>query len=262
MTIWVIPLVLVLLGAQQVPNPQSVSKKTERQGKQSSTPSTANSVVVYQTSEPLSGTEQSDSGEAANLSKRLFDALVANWPLVIVGIGGVFAALKTLRAIQRQIEIQISGERAWVLVDPGIIPDDFEPNPNRVAFLEVRPIIKNYGKTPAQITRVGISEEKVPAAGALQPEPKYKYEQSVDIVLPPDQPIQPLRIMIAQTDFIDVRQGDPVLYVHGFVDYLDLGGQERKTRFCFVYNVPSGFTSSNRGFYISGNAPAAYTKCT
>lgn len=100
------------------------------------------------------------------------------------------APLRTLGTIQRQIEIQISGERAWVLVDPGNIPDDFEPRPGRVAFLEVRPIIKNYGKTPAHITRVGISEDKVPAIGKLQPEPKYKHEQSVDIMLPPDLPIQ------------------------------------------------------------------------
>jgi len=203
-----------------------------------------------------------ESELSVSLCKRLFDALVTNWPLVVVGIGGIWAALRTLAAIKRQIEIQISGERAWVLVDPGIIPDDFEPRPDRIAFLEVRPIIKNYGKTPAQITRVGISDERIPAAGQLQPEPKYKYEQSVDIILPPDQPIQPMKIMIPQTDFIDVRQGDPILYVYGFIEYADFGDKPRKSRFCFVYNVPSGFTSFKRGFYIAGNAPAAYTKCT
>ncbi len=207
-------------------------------------------------------TSLAESEPTNSLCKALFDALITNWPLILVGIGGIWAALRTLGTIKRQIEIQISGERSWVLVDPGNIPDDFEPVPDRVAFLEVRPIIKNYGKTPAHITRVGISEDKVPATGKLQPEPQYKYEQSVDIMLPPDLPIQPLRILIPQADFIDVRQGDPTLYVYGFIDYIDLGDKPRKSKFCFVYNVPSGFTSFKRGFYIPGNAPAAYTECT
>lgn len=213
--------------------------------------------LIITLSASLTGSDRGNS-----LCERLIDALVTNWPLVIVGIGGIWAALRTLGTIQRQIEIQISGERAWVLVDPGNIPDDFEPRPDRVAFLEVRPIIRNYGKTPAHITRVGISEDRVPATGKLQPEPKYKHEQSVDIMLPPDLPIQPLRILIPQANFIDVRQGDPTLYVYGFIDYIDLGDKPRKSKFCFVYNVPSGFTSFKRGFYIPGNVPSAYTECT
>ena len=197
-----------------------------------------------------------------SLCERLFDAVVTNWPLVLVGIGGTWAALRTLRAIERQIEVQIRSERAWILADPGNIPDDFEPRSDRITFLEVRPHIKNYGKTPAQITRFGISDDKISPAGKLQAEPNYKYEQHVDIVLPQDQTIQPLKIMIPQTEFIAVRQGDPILYIYGFIDYVDFGDKPRKSRFCFVYNVPSGFTSLKRGFYIPGNVPEAYTKCT
>ena len=71
-----------------------------------------------------------------------------------------------------------------------------------------------------------------------------------------------MRILIPEADFIDVRQGDPTLYVYGFIDYIDLGDKPRKSKFCFVDNVPSGFTSFKRGFYIPGNVPSAYTECT
>lgn len=172
------------------------------------------------------------------------------------------AAKDTAESTKLSIEMMISSERAWVLADPGSIPDDFEPRPDRIAFLEVRPVIKNYGKTMTRITRAGISSDIVPSTGKLQPEPKYKYEQSVDIVLPPDVPIQALKIMIPQTDFIAARQGDTTLYVYGFIDYVDFGQKPRTSKFCFVYLVPSGFTSLKRGFYFSGDVPEAYTKCT
>jgi hypothetical protein len=188
-------------------------------------------------------------------------ALVAALTLVVIA----YQAKKTAdaaEATEKNVEAVLNSSRAWILVDPGVIPDDFEPDPNLIAFLEIRPIIKNYGKTPAKITRMGISQVNLPTNDKLPPEPTDQHVQSADIVLPPDLPIQPLKLMIAQTDFIEVRRGDPLLYVHGFVDYVDLGDRPRTSRFCFIYNVPSGFTSLKRGFYIPGNVPPAYTKCT
>lgn len=182
--------------------------------------------------------------------------------LVAVGVLQSLVLLTTAVIIYLQILTMIGSERAWILADTGIIPDDFEPDPNKVGFLEIRPVVTNYGKTPAQITRMAISEIKVPTDGILPPEPEHKNEQAVNIVLPPDTPIQPLRILIDQKDFIRLREGNPVLYIYGFIDYIDFGKKSRTSRFCFVYNVPSGFVTSKRGFYIPANVPEAYTKCT
>lgn len=246
---------------------QNASQNHQEGGKQTTRPTAEPTIgpsVGTPSSELTRATEkdvsQSDHGDV--LRKRFVDALIASWPLVVIGIPGILAALRTLNAIKRQTEILIDSERAWILADPGIINDDFEPDASRVEFFELAPPLKNYGKTPARIVEFAINACQVSTPDKLPPEPEYRNTQTVDIMLPPDLPIQPLHIMIEQSDFINIRQGNPTLYVYGFIKYVDFGGEPRESRFCFVYYVPSGFTSVKRGFYIPPDAPLTYTRNT
>jgi hypothetical protein len=165
-------------------------------------------------------------------------------------------------AARNSVDVLINSERAWVLVETGKIPDQFGPDPNRVEFLEIKPILRNFGKTPARITRVAVRSHQVPTPDSLPPEPEYQRESAVNITLPPDVPLQPMNVLIPLANFTEIRQGNPVLYVYGFVDYLDLGDKERQSRFCFMYYVPSGFVSMERGFYMATAVPETYTRCT
>lgn len=43
--------------------------------------------------------------------EKLIDALIANWPLVAIGIPGIWAAVVTLRAVRKQTEALIESQR-------------------------------------------------------------------------------------------------------------------------------------------------------
>ena len=74
--------------------------------------------------------------------KHLIDPLIANWPLVAVGLIASYLALRTLKEIQKQTsatekaalaaqasaESLISSERAWVLVENATIRSDPRPS--------------------------------------------------------------------------------------------------------------------------------------
>jgi hypothetical protein len=120
---------------------------------------------------------------------RLFGT--ANLPavfLVFIGIGGVLAALRTLKAIQRQADVAINAERAWLVVE--LVPTGIKFNGVRYKPVgstseelvesdlsdgnnfEYTLKITNMGKTPALITKYainvgdGMSEPRVIASGS------------------------------------------------------------------------------------------------
>lgn len=184
--------------------------------------------------------------------------------LILVGIGGVLAALRTLVAIENQVAVLISSERAWVLVEIGELPP-FKPDPNALEILWIHPTIKNFGKTPARITRVRGIVKLIPEGGQLPAVPEYVlgqgFDEQVDLVMPPNSPMQP-RLAVTGQEFIEVQEQKKVLYVHGSVDYRDLGGKERSSAYCYAYVIQGGYSPAKSGFYPTLNAPAAYTTCT
>jgi hypothetical protein len=174
------------------------------------------------------------------------------------------AARDNAMAARDNAQTLVNSERAWILIDTGDIPDNFEANQNSVGILDVRPVVRNSGGTPGWITRGFIRYYPVPTGRQLPPEPDYQgdmAEARVNIVLAPNGLIQPLHVSIPLSVFAAARHGDPALYVYGFVDYIDFANQERQSRFCFVYHVPHGFDPQVRGFYSAVDAPIAYTQC-
>src|SRR5439155_22222097 len=115
------------------------------------------------------------------------------------------AAQGSASAAEANIKTLIDMERAWILVDTGEITDDFEPDPSVLQFLEVKPVVKNYGRTPARIIKGSIRCHQVATVADLPSEPQYQGEHVMDIVLPPTVVIQPLQVKIRASDFIEIR---------------------------------------------------------
>jgi hypothetical protein len=104
------------------------------------------------------------------LYQRLFDALIANWPLVAMGIPSIWYAKRTLDDIREQTKAAvtaanaaknsadalIASERAWVMVDlekvPGVgLVKGYSSYEGRNVSVRVKCICINQGKTPARI---------------------------------------------------------------------------------------------------------------
>jgi hypothetical protein len=167
-------------------------------------------------------------------------------------------------AAKASADAVLNSERAWVLVDIGKLPD-FNPTPNRVEILWLFPTLKNYGKTPARIKRVAGVVKLIPPGQQLPAVPDYPkgqgFDEVVDIVLPPQFPMS-ARLNVSGQEFIEVRDGRQTLYVHGFVEYLDVHEIKRCSAYCLVYVIQSGYSPAESGFYPFLNGSPAYTECT
>lgn len=168
-------------------------------------------------------------------------------------------------AAKANAEALINSERAWVLVDIGKLPP-FDPDPNQVQILWIFPRIKNHGKAVARIKRVAGIVKLIPEGEKLPVVPEYilgqGFNEQIDIVLPPEVPIQP-RLGISGDEWIKVQRGRFSLFVHGFVEYFDgVSEQQRRSAYCFGYVIQGGFSPAESGFYPYLEAPRAYTECT
>jgi hypothetical protein len=224
----------------------------------------------------------------------------ANWALVAVGAWAAWIALGTLEQIRQEtkhsgdlaksaqtvaegvlvnanvakehadatretVQTLMVGQRAWITVTMGAMPD-FTPDPSTMQILWLSPTFTNCGKTPARIIRIRAREEEIPNGQQLPEPPIYegvgvspaRFDGTA--FLPPNASIQPINIGMVPAAFIAIRQGNPVLYLYGFVDYRDVYDRQWTTRFCFIYHIQSGFNPISEGFYVGG--PAAYNEAT
>jgi hypothetical protein len=232
----------------------------------------------YVVDEPQSKTEEQKSKESSldTLTRRYMWATIIGVVGGFIGIALIFwqtriagrsanAANIAAEASKKQSEAMITGARAWILADVGEIPDTFVADSSSVGFLDVRPLVRNSGQTPGSIKKGFIRSHKIANGSVLPPQPDYTgplATQEVYVIVPPNTVVQPLHVPIPLSDFVAIRQGNPTLYIYGFIDYVDFAKQERQTRFCFEYHVPHGFDPQPRGFYISVNVPLAYIECT
>lgn len=194
----------------------------------------------------------------------------SQWSLLVLGIAGAFFAYHTLIATKNSAdaarasaEALIRSERGLILVTMGQLPD-FNPEPNRLEFLFLAPILRNYGKTGVTITRTVGRAHQVGAIGDLPEEPVYAGEGVQDIratvTFPPDALTQPIKLGVSSLEWPAIRTSQRILYIYGFVEYADAFDRHHESRFCYLYHVPGGFNPNPAGFYVSG--PEAYNRCT
>jgi hypothetical protein len=183
----------------------------------------------------------------------------STWVLVIAAILAFWAAIRTLTAIRGQIGITIDSERAWILVEIGEIQPTLRTD---LQSIWLTPIVKNYGKTSGRIQRVSATSRTVSSLDALPAVPEYGKENSFDFILAPSVPIRPMTVVLPGRELQNVVEGKNHVCIYGFIDYLDVGNVQRKTRFCFAYYVPPDGGVGSTGFYVAAEMPTIYNLCT
>jgi hypothetical protein len=171
---------------------------------------------------------------------RLFDAPnLPNIILMFVGIGGVWAALRTLRAIEKQVDAQVNAERAWMEVDMELdaslaiteVTEGQQPL-FTVVSLEVKWV--NIGRTPAWINATQISMMMLPDethAPQSLPGPGFPSVIGPEMVGAGKD--------FAQTGTVaaegKITRGQVGL-IYGEVSYYDIFKQHHRTTFGFIVN--------------------------
>jgi len=169
-------------------------------------------------------------------------------------------------AAKASADTLVNSERAWVLVEIGELPD-FQPNPGMLEILWIRPTVRNYGNTIARIKKIRAVVRLVPDGDTLPLQPEYPIGQGVDIqginlIVPPATTAQPIKLGVNGDEFTQVRQSKTFLYLHGFIEYLDLSNSQRRTAFCFYYAIRGGYSPDPTRFYLELTAPPGYNDYT
>ena len=203
---------------------------------------------------------ENDKRHAANVERwmLIFTGAAALFTglLVIVGWRGVNAANNTLgeigeqtRATRDNIAAYISSERAWVVIfktySAALMAVSSGPGVPR-PYNAFRFTFKNGGKTVARLMEFNGEPHFVPRNYVLPRQPSYAGSRPVDElkfqyggVLTPEETLDAWisidRLLIDASDVQSIQNGDKVLYVWGFLRYLDFSKKERKLQFCYQY---------------------------
>lgn len=200
-------------------------------------------------------------------------ALTISIVLGVVGVIGIIVATSTLNTIKEQTtaikeatdatkintQIMVNSERAWVVVSLTGVP---EPTADTLA-VNVLPFVRNFGRTTTQIIEFSIRWEAVQSPVGLAPEPNYTSSHPTSIILPPDTPLQPMIVGVPEAIYRNAMENRGFLCTYGYVDYIILEKERKRTRFCYMYY--SRFTSMGLpqpGFYVGIQALETYKKCT
>lgn len=169
---------------------------------------------------------------------RLFGA--ANLPTILlffIGIGGIWAALRTLKAIESQTYILSESQRPRIVADAGDDPSKtFGDQEARRVVLKV----VNKGLMPATEYTYESWIEVLPDTSGDFTNAADHFKFDVTSVLYPDSPHKiniPLRSGVSETDFNEVRKLHKYVCVRLYVQYKDPFVPKRR---CYA----------NFGFYV------------
>ncbi len=232
-------------------------------------PQTMVNIKQSPTPSPRSNESPSNEDEEIQREVRTFTGL-----LVVVGFLQAGILLMQWWIFKRQTDHFGNVDRAWIQVVVQKI-QGLKPSYNDFDNVWIWPDIMNRGKTPARIMKMVMRAHRMPkdptvpapAPPRLPAKPEYPPDQTVTVEVNnlqfPDTGITPFPVNVWGTSFAKVEAREEFLYVYGYVDYLDVGGSHRITRFCELYWVPYGTDDPHpKGFVTSIVIPRAYTEST
>jgi hypothetical protein len=162
-------------------------------------------------------------------------------------------------AVSFQIRDYRTRERAWVLVTiDHHAPIDFGADAYRFAGR-----MENYGATPARIIRRDHFHAYVQRGEHLPKKPKYLTEmggEQFGFHISPKGG-EPLYWTGSKTGMEDIKKGERILYFYGRVQYRDIFGRKRETRYCYRY-YPTIEDSIDTHFGFFPEGPPEYTRMT
>jgi hypothetical protein len=192
------------------------------------------------------------------LCQHLLDALVANWPLVVIGVPGIWIGVRTLKIIQKQTKAAveaadaasfaalaakvnadaiINSERAWVFAKM-----------KKQAKLSFTLEFTNHGKTPAEVIdikqRETWTELMHPDKRELPVPPNYGLETKFvqpRIIVPGDFFIYDstnLTSVLPEEIYAQLKTSRKRYFIYGRVQYRDLIDRTkmRETGFCYFWS--------------------------
>ena len=214
----------------------------------------------------------------------------ANPALALFGFFGVLVGLGSLGVIWRQGRHIIASERAWMVakINQPTFNEVMNPQDKPVGWhLPIQFQITNLGKTPAIVIKrfvaplsgSTVDRNSVPLIPVLPKIPPYitlaKSERNsvVGELCAPGEPIfigttLPVEFLLEENSAW--RSGEKCLYVMGFIEYRDVFGEYRITRFCYAFQkvAPGGrFTNALTGQQVfppefQKAGPSAYNEGT
>jgi hypothetical protein len=199
-------------------------------------------------------------------------ASYATIALVVIGLGGVCAAIWTLLVIQRQTNHMVNSERAWLIIPK---PPEQRLSPltslNQFTFSLV-----NKGRTIARVMDFdskfmflerGSSPPSIPVYSPREP---HNLTHLHGYAMAVDDPFNDIGIAIdewLEVDRLrDLRDGQLCLYAYGRINYVDFSKETRTIQFCYRFvpqsNPDNVIEQVGLGgqwmLYIPPDAPAAY----
>lgn len=204
--------------------------------------------------------------------------IVFTGSLVLIGIGGVCAALRTLNSIKEQTratrdnaQALINSERAWVVVESVTSRPPFVPPEPALFFVFA---LKNRGRTAARITGPFRREFRtVPLHKQLPETPEYNTLVSnpervqEDIahgsVLVPDEQFEKWLVYRTSKEELErIGTGAETLFMYASLVYFDLADTQRELQFCYQYVGDNFYPPPEpyKNWTLAGYASPAYQK--
>jgi hypothetical protein len=160
-----------------------------------------------------------------------------------------------------QVRTARNSERAWMMGIPEFNNFTKPPEPDECVLYPAS--FKNFGRTPARIVEAGLSLKLAQSFKSIPHKPIYTPEETKllgNLIVPKDSFILTARpLALSVTEYHAIKNGDLLLYAHGFVKYRDVFNNKRETRFCHYYMVPAP-DGPDKGFQAYPDAPREYNE--
>lgn len=176
------------------------------------------------------------------------------------------AAQTSADAAKESAEALVNSEKAWIFVE---VRQNAERSMRVGAFVGghavcLECVITNQGRTPARLVDFQVRQESLAEEAALPETPDYGNEalNMDEMLLPPNDSIrEEFRAAADKLRFFDSNEG--CFYVYGVVNYLDVFGTKRYTRFCYTCWFPFLVDSLNVDeLSFRRDGPHAYNRAT
>jgi hypothetical protein len=148
-------------------------------------------------------------------------------------------------------------------------------DPNQLKVFWLSPIVQNFGRTPGCLTKMYVRPRLCKSVTELPCPPTYERENEDDpsndgsryfagnAMIFPGSQASPVSVGMSREDVRSTQLGEKFLCLYGYADYEIIaqpGRTSRTTRFCFLYNIPGGYSPLPETFLIAG--PPGYNEAT
>jgi hypothetical protein len=152
-------------------------------------------------------------------------------------------------------------ERAWLILDKielNKFPDTvLQEGLYAAPFVRYR--FKNFGNSPAFVTSIQARFVRIKKGEIMPTTPDYSEARNHldnSIPIPPKKHRADdahLGEIVYEKDRYEIQTGERRFVIYGRIQYLDIFGTRRETRFCSAWRVPAGFITEPAWIFFGGS---------